>query len=85
MTFELVDFSEHKEEFNKRIIDDVQAVFDIVYNKLDSIFDSCEQLKPTLDPKTNSVTQSFLKDGYTLKEAYSMSFLITLSIYNNFK
>lgn len=36
-----------------------------------------------LDPQHNNTTLNYLKQGYTYKEAYALSFMLTILLYMN--
>jgi hypothetical protein len=59
-------------------------IYTQIYNNIDHIM---EIYHDTLHPDHNNTTSKYIKEGYDLKEAMSLSFMTTLSLFiqSNFK
>lgn len=67
---------------NLEINDDIlySSLYDSIYSNIEVIIEKYDDI---LCPNHNNTTLNYIKNGYNIKEAYTMSFMFTLLLYMN--
>lgn len=56
----------------------LETLYQNIYNNIETIIETYDHV---LNPNHNNTTLKYINNGYEIREAYTMSFMITLLLY----